>query len=90
MIFENQLINLIRKHLKVTNEIAHTDDLLDLITRVTYDGKVIFSHKLDLNPLYHIFRERLEQEAYEKESNEDLGRHISEDSIGNILIEHID
>ena len=72
MIFEKQLISLIRKHLKITNEIAHTDDLLDLITLVTYDGKVIFSHKLDLNPLYTIFRDRMEQEKYYEELNRDL------------------
>lgn len=85
MIFEKQLISLIRKHLKITNEIAHTDDLLDLITLVTYDGKVIFSHKLDLNPLYSIFKERLEDEEF----YDSLGKHIEEDS-DHILVEYRD
>jgi hypothetical protein len=59
---ERKLISSIRKHMQVTNEIAHTDDTLDLITTVSYDGYIVFSHKLDLNPLYEIFKERLEQE----------------------------
>lgn len=72
MIFEKQLIGLIQRHLKVRNEIAHTNDLLDLITTVSYDGKIVFSHKLDLNPLYSIFKERMEDEKYWEEMNKEL------------------
>ena len=72
MIFEKQLISLIRKHLKITNEIVHTDDLLDLITLVSYDGKIVFSHKLNLNKLYEIFRDRMEQESFYAKIEEEL------------------
>jgi hypothetical protein len=69
---ERKLISSIRKHMKVTNELAHTDDMLDLITTVSYDGYIVFSHKLSLNELYEIFKERLEQEKLYEEINRDL------------------
>ena len=69
---ERKLIASIQSHLKVSNEIAHTGDDLDLITTITYDGYKVFSHKLDLNPLYDIFKERLEYESFLEEMNKEL------------------
>ena len=56
---ERKIISKIRKHLRVTNEIAHTGDMLDLITTISYDGYIVFSHSLSLNELYEIFKERM-------------------------------
>lgn len=69
---EHKLVDLVKRHLKITNEIAHTDEHLDLITLVSYDGKIIFSHKLDLNGLYEIFRDRMEQESFYAKIEEEL------------------
>jgi len=67
---ERKIISKIRKHLRVTNEIAHTGDMLDLITTISYDGYIVFSHSLSLNELYEIFKERMEREDIYKGEGE--------------------
>lgn len=52
------LIDKFTRHLTVTN--AVDEEAFTLVTKIAYEGKTLFSHSMDLQPLYDIFRERLE------------------------------
>ena len=67
---EQKLVGLIKKHLKITNEIV--DEPLTLITTCSYDGYIVMKHSLSLEDLYTKFRDRMEQEAFEKLIDEEL------------------
>ena len=102
---EQKLVSLIKRHLKITNEIVN--DPLTLITTCTYDGYIVMSHSLDLEQFYSIIKERLEDESFYAKIEEELddaqflsdidshiaslelGKHVFEDS-DHILVEYRD
>ena len=66
------LINQFTRHLTVTN--AVDEDNFSLVTKIAYKGDVLFSHEMDLTPLYDMFRERLSKSIPERDTSlDDIG-----------------
>ena len=55
------LLDKFSRHLTVTNEV--NEESFTLVTKISYQGKVLFSHEMGLTPLYEMFRERLQKES---------------------------
>ena len=67
---EHKLVDLIKRNLKITNEIV--DEPLTLITTCTYDGFVVMKHSLDLERFYTLIKQRLEDEEFARLIDEEL------------------
>ena len=56
------IINNLSKHFHMEQELIDDDTGWYLLSTCTLKGRVIYKHRLDLNPLYQSLKERLENE----------------------------
>jgi len=56
---ESAAIKLIKDKFSIHTKIVDTEEAMELWVYSVYDGKIIHSHKQDLDPLYRAFKDRL-------------------------------
>jgi hypothetical protein len=57
----DKLISSLASHFRVENNITETEDKAFLVTTVMFKSKILYTHHLDLEPLYQIMIKRIDR-----------------------------
>ena len=59
----DRIIDKLAAHFSVDNHIETTPERDYLITQVLFKSKILYTHRLDLDPLYKSFKKKLSEDS---------------------------